>query len=467
MDLKFKDIEIPTENPFQNCKLGRSRYATILESIIATGHEGCVIALNGEWGTGKTTFVKMWEQQLRNSGYETLYFNAWETDFVSDPLIALVGKLCSISKTEKAKKAIVDVTTCAGKIVSKAIPGFAQTIAKKYIGEEATEAIKGIFEGTAEFFQKEIEDFEKECNGLVQFRLSLENFVTSLENDLPLVFIVDELDRCNPHYAVKVLERIKHLFSIPKIIFVLSIDKSQLCNSIRGYYGSDNLNAEEYLRRFIDVDYNLPLPQNDNYINFLCESLQFDAYFFRQGATLEAREERETFCNLAEAIFVGNNHSLRQIQKLLVQTRLVVRTISSHRSLDSIIVLLALYLRMFHNEDYGLILERKFDNQGLLSTLEKILPIRVYKEQRNKGQLQNVLAYAIARFLVVYAAKPFVTGDNPFVKTEGRDLKLLLQAKEVNAETLAHFFDNMWHGAYMDMDYLISHIELLMELEGK
>ena len=67
---------------------------------------------------------------------------------------------------------------------------------------------------------------------------------------------MDELDRCNPHYAVKVLERIKHLFCIPNIVFVLSIDKMQLANSVRGYYGSDFINAEEYLKE----TYNIEIP---------------------------------------------------------------------------------------------------------------------------------------------------------------------------------------------------------------
>ena len=66
--------------------------------------------------------------------------------------------------------------------------------------------------------------------------------------------MIDELDRCNPHYSVLVLERIKHIFSVPGIVFILSVDKKQFGNAIRGYYGSDLIDANEYLRRFIDLD---------------------------------------------------------------------------------------------------------------------------------------------------------------------------------------------------------------------
>ena len=65
MQLKIDDIEIPKSNPFQNCELGRKPYADILESLVCNGKGGCVMSLDGAWGTGKTTFVKMWLSPMR------------------------------------------------------------------------------------------------------------------------------------------------------------------------------------------------------------------------------------------------------------------------------------------------------------------------------------------------------------------------------------------------------------------
>ena len=58
----------------------------------------------------------------------------------------------------------------------------------------------------------------------------------------------------------EILEKVKHFFSIPGIVFVLSIDKIQLGNAVRGFYGSEQLNADEYLRRFIDIEFRIPTP---------------------------------------------------------------------------------------------------------------------------------------------------------------------------------------------------------------
>ena len=55
-----------------------------------------------------------------------------------------------------------------------------------------------------------------------------------------LVFLIDELDRCRPTYAVETIEKIKHLFSVPGIIWVLVMNKEQIESSIQKVYGTIN-----------------------------------------------------------------------------------------------------------------------------------------------------------------------------------------------------------------------------------
>ena len=86
MNIKHNEIKIPSANPFVNCKLNREPYAKVLTEIVNSYADGFVLAINNDWGTGKTTFVKMWRQQLINEGFQTIYFNAWENDFNNNPL---------------------------------------------------------------------------------------------------------------------------------------------------------------------------------------------------------------------------------------------------------------------------------------------------------------------------------------------------------------------------------------------
>ena len=95
---RSQEIEIPEDNPFVNDKLERAHLCSVLTDVVSFyGQSGCVLALNGEWGSGKTTFVKMWRQVLNNNGFKTLYFNAWASDYTEDPLMALIAELRELS----------------------------------------------------------------------------------------------------------------------------------------------------------------------------------------------------------------------------------------------------------------------------------------------------------------------------------------------------------------------------------
>src|SRR5690554_3950746 len=97
MKIKHSELEIPEVNPFEHCKLNRKQYASILTDIVSIYSDGFVLAINNEWGTGKTTFVKMWQQYLKNKDFQTVYFNAWENDFDRNPLIAILSELKTLN----------------------------------------------------------------------------------------------------------------------------------------------------------------------------------------------------------------------------------------------------------------------------------------------------------------------------------------------------------------------------------
>ncbi len=114
---------------------------------------------------------------------------------------------------------------------------------------------------------------------LEDFKKQLTEIVADPKNEKPVVFIIDELDRCNPKFAVKLLERLKHLFEVPNIIFVLGLNTEQLQYAVQGFYGSAYINGNEYLKRFFDVELSLPTPKLDVYCKSLFASQGIDEYF--------------------------------------------------------------------------------------------------------------------------------------------------------------------------------------------
>lgn len=279
MKIKHHELEIQKDTPFANCKLERQQYAEVLTEIVELYSDGFVLAINNEWGTGKTTFVKMWKQYLENNDFKTVYFNAWENDFDSNPLVAIMSELKPLINT-KNKEVFKSVVNKGAVLAQNVLPAVIKAVAKKYIDvDEVSDAIENVTKGATQIFEEEIKEYTNKKKSIVDFRKELEKFIKKTDSSKPLIFIIDELDRCRPDYAVDVLEQMKHFFSVPGIVFVLSIDKNHLASSVRGYYGSENINTDEYLRRFIDLEYSIPLPSNKTFCKYLYEYYAFNDFF--------------------------------------------------------------------------------------------------------------------------------------------------------------------------------------------
>ena len=193
MKCKLEKLEIPAEQPFKNCKLDREKYAEVLKTIITTYDKGFVLAINGKWGTGKTTFVEMWKAYLELNEFKTLYFNAWGNDFISDPLVGLLGELKEISLSTKTTTTFTSILTRLGKITIKAGPSILKAMLKGKVGEEALNIISDFIEEGSAMLSKEIDNYENQKKELKFFQNELEKYVNEICDKKPLIFIIDEL----------------------------------------------------------------------------------------------------------------------------------------------------------------------------------------------------------------------------------------------------------------------------------
>lgn len=462
--IKSTDIEIDTNQPFANCRLGRFKYGRALEKLIARNHQGGVISLNGQWGTGKTTFVRMFAQMLKNEGYPTVLFNAWETDFISDPLIALIGEL------EEINKQSVDAWNTLKDAAAKIIPTVAKDLIEKHIGEGTSKLLTNTVENRGIIFKAELEQYNKEKKCIKDFRLCLTKYIDNISQDKPLVFIVDELDRCNPHYAVKLLERVKHLFSISNIIFILSIDKEQLCNSIKGYYGSESIDSNEYLRRFIDVEYHLPSPNYESFIDFELDRLDFASFFSRSR---QFKEWEDSFKNFVTSVSDHSRMTLRQIQKMLVQLRLSYSTlnIENERNANLLTPLfLLLYFRTFAPALYESIKAKSLTLEELVNQIENALPTSCFFNSIDNEYSTHTLTFAFVALLVFYTNQGYRGVTYPLLKekvhSESED-ELTFGVSKFNSEAVLKAVLHYRNAPlfYSGLEYLINHMELYQELQ--
>lgn len=208
--------------------------------LLSEQKQGRVFALDGKWGYGKTYILERLEKELevlqneetQDDRFYVFHYNCWQYDYYEEPVVAIVSamldKYGGKSEKEKAQKVIKEI---AGQIV------------KNKIGIDLVETHDNIS-------KKEQFQFDE----MFGFKTTLDytrNKICELTKDKTVLLVVDELDRCMPEYAIKVLERLHHMFEgLDNVIVLLAIDSTQLEHSVKEIYG-EQVDTERYLRKFI------------------------------------------------------------------------------------------------------------------------------------------------------------------------------------------------------------------------
>lgn len=471
MKSKLENIRIEPDNPFANCKLERAKFALPLREIVKSYSDGCVLAINGKWGTGKTTFVKMWQEYLEKYDIQTLYYNAWKNDFVSDPLVSLLGELSKFDEVNGAKEKMEGVVSVAGRIIMDMAPAIARGVVKKVSGIDADEIGDIISDGVASgsvMLKHEIEKYKEQKSTLEHFRTKLEELVEIICNGNPLVFIIDELDRCNPAFAVKVLERIKHLFDIPNIVFVLSIDKEQLCHSICGYYGSESIDAQEYLRRFIDIEFSLPQPNAENFCNYLYDYYEFDDFFNNQERLdyFRNRDEATSLKKMARELMAYLNLPLRMVDRIFSNTRLALRMFSYSNYVHEKMLFILVYLRICKFSVYDKMRHHDYMLQEFANEIENLFP----KDMLRYDYETHSFYYTLALLILCYNLDENERDIETLCKTEnGKISQLCISFQYIDEERIKTAIENWrndFNGGVIGLKFFFEKIDLLSNIRN-
>ncbi len=277
---KKSKSEIDKDHPWEKDLLDRKKVAKDLNKIIQRVNQPMVMTITAPYGMGKTTFLECWKAELQNDGASVVMFNAWETDFSKDAFVAFVSAIENqfSSKSDAKAKFINSAKKLGGALVKNAPSLATKVITKAAIGESGVKALENLnlSEDDAVKFTEALatEAFKNQKiseKSVSNFKTAFEDIVKSECNGKLFVFI-DELDRCRPKYAVDVLESVKHVFSVPGVIFVLAVDDDQLVSSFKGVYGPD-LNAKGYFAKFVDWSFKLPEPPIEKYTKHLSENI--------------------------------------------------------------------------------------------------------------------------------------------------------------------------------------------------
>ena len=323
----------------ENDDISRNKYLFNFIKIIEKNEGNKIISINGNWGSGKTFFInklnylinycylyddenklikdnlynnselfsddnlKVLQQIVLKDKYKefnkivkeklinSIYFNAWEHDDESDPILSIMVELLKKYNLEKYEK-----------LISDDIINFFNAFTQNKLNVSLENTVK-------EKITKEIENKEK-------IKESITNILNNLicENCNHLIIFIDELDRCNPIYALRLLERIKHYFVDDRITIVISTNLNELVNIVSAVYG-EKFSSSKYLEKFFDLYLELPKVDLNTYIKTKDSNINYDP---------------NLYISIVEDNFIRyNNMEMRQVDKYTNCMKYLEKNISS------------------------------------------------------------------------------------------------------------------------------------------
>ena len=292
-ELEANDINI--HNSLIDDKIGNQEYLSSLIRLISNINDNEVICIDGDWGVGKTFLVKQLIYLIEhynednNQGQFKLveserdilsnicnknlvfYYNAWENDDHSDVLESIIYNI--LNEYPKYKSEISSKFDKTGAI-KEVLNILTKIISSKFFNIDlSTEKIEKI---------KTFNDLSDEINTYEERKKLFKKLINKILIDKRMILVIDELDRCNPNFATKVLEVIKH-YNLPNVTVIIVSNNNELQNTIKQQYGQ-SFNSYTYLNRFFDytmtIDNSRSIVYAKKYLEFRAETyLPHDVFY--------------------------------------------------------------------------------------------------------------------------------------------------------------------------------------------
>jgi GTPase SAR1 family protein len=254
------------------------RYSNALIKFIKSSQTPITIGIQGEWGSGKTSLLNTIYTELETANehqeskdFKVVWINSWENSLMATPeeaLIKIINEIiASLIEVDPKLSNITKVKDAA-------------TVAAKGILRVGAGILGGVAGGNV------MDEVLQSSNSIRELRLQLTNLVDEIRKSGnqrvdKIVIFVDDLDRIDPPEAVKILELLKNIFSIPGCVFVLAIDYQVVIKGLKEKFGERTPENEWEFRAFFDKIIQLPflMPMGSydigHYVNDLLRQIGF------------------------------------------------------------------------------------------------------------------------------------------------------------------------------------------------
>lgn len=287
-------VKILLDEPVADGELGFGVYADVLTNIILGSDTPFTIGIFGEWGTGKTTLMKMVEQRLGDhmKGGEhpkviPVWFDPWRYERETDLILPLLNAIVDAAQEHDNNlgQALKEAFVKIGRGILSAARGFKVGV------ELDAVVIKASAEYDLDKTFKYWEDLLNTLPGSSEYEKAYGTLKATIDHfakgdqqgpENKFVVFVDDLDRCLPEPALEVLEAVKVFLGFPGMVYVLGLNRTiiQKCVEIKYCRQGEKLDehpyggdlGDRYIKKIIQVPFHIP-PGTKEEMDMLVEAI--------------------------------------------------------------------------------------------------------------------------------------------------------------------------------------------------
>lgn len=194
------------------------------------------------------------------------------------------------------------------------------------------------------------------------------------------MFVIDELDRCRPTFAVELLDRVKHVFDVPNLVFVFGLNRDDLCSVVRSVYG--DIDASVYLRKFFDVEFQLTRVDEVRFVQGLmgkCGLSEFLRGCQGEGAVDSYQRDFGYAAFSFSELWVSFGLSLRDLANCVSLLALVARSLPERFGTVSWLVGVLIALKFKDLEMYRDFLQQACSGSQVMDYLDSVIVLGGYE----------------------------------------------------------------------------------------
>lgn len=313
--MKSSIIDVPRKHT-QDDLFGIQVYQNALIRYVKLTDTPITIALQGEWGSGKTSLMNLLKYHLcdvDNSEYFPVWINTWQYSLMKTPAQTIMGILEGIIN----QIGVLNPNKQKWDDSRKKIGGIFKKMA--IVGTKVAAGFVGVDGGLVDDMMG---DGAGAHSDIVQLKQEIAKMIEQILSDFPskkgLTFYIDDLDRIDPPVAVEILELLKNIFDLEKCVFILAIDYDVVIKGLKPKFGELTEQNEREFRSFFDKIIQLPFSMpvaSYNVDTFLVDALSKIEFF--TDKELQDGELAEKLSEITRLSVGTNPRSLKRLTNTL------------------------------------------------------------------------------------------------------------------------------------------------------